>query len=225
MTTITAELIDRMGNDLRVSNTARVSFSKWRRRLLLAGDPDLRGTGRPDDVLIEELADQGHFTPFTHVIVQMRETVPILVARQRFKHKIGFTENEESRRYISTTPAVWVPDVFRVKPAQRKQGSGGDHPRSAEWRDRYRAQVEAAVDLYEAMIADGVCAEQARAVLPQGMFTSYVVTGSLFAWARAYNLRSKPDAQLEIQGLAAQWGAIIRPLFPLSWAALVGEAA
>ena len=220
-----AELIDSMGDDLRVSNSARVSFSKWRERLILSGDPELRESGRGDDQLIVDLAEQGHFTPFTHVMVSMRETVPILVARQRFKHQIGFTVNEESRRYVSARPDVWVPDTFRAKPAVRKQGSGGEHPRSTLWRQRYIRQVDGAVAEYDAMIADGVCAEQARAVLPQGTLTSYIVTGSLFAWARAYNLRSKADAQLEIQGLAKRWDTIIRPLFPLSWRALVGETA
>lgn len=57
-------------------------------------------------------------------------------------------------------------------------------------------------------------------ILPQSMMTSYYVTGSLAAFARAYKLRTDEHAQKEIQDLAAQWDTIIRPLFPVSWAAL-----
>ena len=66
----------------------------------------------------------------------------------------------------------------------------------------------------------GVCPEQARMVLPQSMYTSYYVTGSLSAWARAYILRAEKTAQKEIQDLASYWADIIEPLFPVSWAAL-----
>lgn len=60
-----------------------------------------------------------------------------------------------------------------------------------------------------------------RMVLPQSMLTTYWVTGSLYAWANAYIQRSDSHAQKEIQDLAAQWDAIIRPLYPISWESLV----
>jgi len=62
-----------------------------------------------------------------------------------------------------------------------------------------------------------VAPEQARMVLPQSMLTSYYVTGSLAAFARAMKLRADSHAQLEIQMLAQQWGKVIEPLFPVSW--------
>jgi thymidylate synthase (FAD) len=71
------------------------------------------------------------------------------------------------------------------------------------------------------MLDANVAPEMARMVLPQAMMTSYYVTGSLMAFARAYKLRSDAHSQLEIQHLAKRWDTIIRPLFPVSWAALV----
>ena len=73
------------------------------------------------------------------------------------------------------------------------------------------------------MLKAGVAPEQARMVLPQSMYTSYYVTGSLAAWARAYKQRRDSHSQLEIQHLAKQWDTIIAPLFPESWAVLTGE--
>ena len=73
---------------------------------------------------------------------------------------------------------------------------------------------------YENLLRKGVCPEQARMVLPQSMYTSYYVTGSLAAFARAYKLRIDKHAQKEIQELAEKWNAIIKDLYPVSWEAL-----
>ena len=73
------------------------------------------------------------------------------------------------------------------------------------------------------MIAEGVAQEQARFILPQGVYTEWVWTGSLQAWSRFYNQRTDPHAQKEIQELAAQVSDIMRALFPIAWVALTEE--
>lgn len=207
-------MIDYMGSDLTVVNSARVSFSKvsnFQENGLLSST---------DSKLINYLAKHKHFTPFTHPQITLRETVPIFVARQRFKHVVGFTYNEISRRYVSDTPSLHIPEHFRSAAANVKQGSAGMHPNSDHWLEHYKDVVNLCVARYEHMIADGVCPEQARMVLPQSMMTSYYVTGSLAAFARLYNQRSDSHAQQEIQDLAQQIAEIIAPLYPISWAAL-----
>lgn len=211
---IKVEMIDYMGSDLTVVNSARVSFSKvsnFQENGLLSST---------DSKLINYLAKHKHFTPFTHPQITLRETVPIFVARQRFKHVVGFTYNEISRRYVSDTPSLHIPEHFRSAAANVKQGSAGMHPNSDHWLEHYKDVVNLCVARYEHMIADGVCPEQARMVLPQSMMTSYYVTGSLAAFARLYNQRSDSHAQQEIQDLAQQIAEIIAPLFPVSWDAL-----
>ncbi len=165
--------------------------------------------------------------------------MPIFVARQRFKHTVGFTYNEVSRRYVDDTPELYMPEEWRKRPeGSVKQGSSEEtvtyldqpmfalNPYTLE-ADTVNTVDEAvadvylnALDAYEVMIDAGVCPEQARMVLPQSMMTSYYVTGSLMAFARAYKLRADGHAQKEIRDLAAQWDQIIRPLFPVSWSAL-----
>ena len=393
-----ADYIDHMGTDLTVVNAARVSFNAESTELSQK-DKGLiqflaRGCMKKDwDVLIDDIWDltpekeradieatlkhvknmPTHWTPFSHAMITIRETVPIFVARQRFKHVVGFTYNEVSRRYVDDTPEFHVPEIWRVRPEGNiKQGSGTSklpapefvkgfcascgkettqniraqgggrtkkycsdvckyhytnrnrNPYKAcfsnaearvkregkrEWSldfdtfdfpeycpylgikldyslgkgkiqpnspsyDRidptkdyipgnveiisnransmksdasreeqikmaehvllkykgcvpsksntYEGLLESAKDLYENMIQDGYSPEQARMVLPQSMLTTYWVTGSLYAWANAYIQRSDSHAQKEIQDLAAQWDAIIRPLYPVSWEALVG---
>jgi len=246
-----AELIDHMGTDLTVVNAARCSFSAVSNELT-KGDIGLinflaRGCMSKDwDDVIDELASTNwqedpngtecingilkwaknmptHWSPFAHAMITMRETVPIFVARQRFKHTVGFSYNEVSRRYVDDTPEFYYPREWRSRPVGGiKQGSGGKHHYDAGWHAQYHRHCEQCLAMYQAMIADGVAPEQARMVLPQSMLTTYWVTGSLYAWANAYIQRSDPHAQLEIQELAKQWDSIIRPLYPVSWSALVG---
>ena len=141
----------------------------------------------------------------------------------RYKHKIGFVESEESRRYISSRPEFFVPEHFRAAAENVKQGSAGAHPRSVTWLARYTETCKTLIDQYEGMIQDGVCPEQARLILPQGTEVNWVWTGSLYAFANFYNQRSDSHAQVEIQQLAEQVNEIIAPLYPVSWAALTGK--
>lgn len=248
---IKAELIDHMGDDLRVVNAARVSFDKeseWDQVCTCGQTESSRSfpcthggcnfgdiLSLPDSRLINYLARHNHFTPFTHCTITLRETVPISVARQRFKHVVGFTYNEVSRRYVSDDPEFYVPEYLRGTAENVKQGSSDVPVTSVEifddvvgytgnvWDDPtnlLHCHHDQCLTLYKSLLKAGVCPEQARMILPQSMMTSYYVTGSLFAFARAYKQRSDRHSQKEIQDLAAHWDRIIEPLFPESWLAL-----
>lgn len=216
-----AEYIDHMGDDLRVVNAARVSFSKESDWIEYRSDPDKLTLSPKDESLISYLARHNHWTPFSHCIISLRETVPIFVARQRFKHTVGFSYNEVSRRYVDDEPDFFIPLAWRGRPKNAKQGSSGVLTDLYDDIDSYyRILLDEAMDCYRKLLEHGVAPEQARMVLPQSMYTSYYVTGSLAAWARAFNLRSDSHAQLEIRELAQQWNDIIQPLYPISWKAL-----
>lgn len=208
---ILVEYVDHMGNDLTVVNAARVSMNKHKNQF---DDKDVR--------LVKYLAKHRHWTPFANCAITVRETVPIFIARQRFKHMVGFNYNEVSRRYVDTPPEFYYPDYWRKRPEDNiKQGSGGFHEDSVWWMDIYSKYIKEAEDMYQGMIDEGIAPEQARMVLPQSMLTSYYVTGSLEAFARAYRQRiDTSTAQIEIAKLAEQWDSIIKPLFPYSWDAL-----
>lgn len=221
------EFLDYMGDDLSVVNDARVSFDKEseffiERDVTIGGHSwSLPKINERDDRLIDFLARENHFTPFTHSFVKMRETVPIFVARQRFKHTVGFSYNEVSRRYVNTPPEFFYPDVWREKPEKSiKQGSGGPHKDNEFLMKEYENFIEKAAELYRVFDEMNVAPEQSRMLLPQSMYTSYVVTGSLAAWARAYNLRKDSHAQKEIQDLAKMWNEIMQEAFPVAWVKL-----
>ncbi|EDC5808840.1 FAD-dependent thymidylate synthase [Salmonella enterica] len=161
-----------------------------------------------------------HWTPFAHTAITLQMQAPIPIRTQAFKHKQGLVENEESRRYISTTPEIFVPE-FRLRPeGSIKQGSGDIHPANDYWKDMYKFQVETCIKTYELMLEDGVAPEQARFILPQGVEVNWTWTGNLLAFANFYNKRSDAHAQKEIQDLAEMVREIIEPLYPESWKAL-----
>lgn len=161
-----------------------------------------------------------HWVPFSHPHITLRMKAPVPIARQLFKHKIGFSESEESRRYVSHKPEYFVPDFFRAAAANVKQGSGDAHPKSDFWITHYQIRCEKAIQAYEDMIKEGICPEQARFVLPQGVEVNWILTGSLYAFANLYNQRSDSHAQKEIQDVAHMIDDIISPLYPVSWQAL-----
>ena len=226
MDQIKVELLDYMGDDLAVVDAARVSFNKtseWQEYENGFGDK-VKGLKTSDARLIDFLATHDHWTPFAHTALKFRVAAPVPIRTQCFKHKIGMVENEESRRYISTTPEIFVPDFFRAKPeGSIKQGSAEKHADSDFWVEAYTKSTQEAVVLYTAMIDDGVCPEQARFILPQGAIVNWIWTGNLVSFANFYLKRTDSHAQLEVQEVAKKVGALIEDIFPVSWAALTKE--
>lgn len=209
---INVAYIDHMGNDDSVVNAARVSFAKRASQF----------TPEQNAKLINYLAAHKHEIPFAHTAITLRITAPISIRTQCFKHKIGFVENEVSRRYVVELPEIFIPE-FRDKADSVKQGSSDTiHESNDHLKDVYKSVCAQAISLYKAMIQEGVAPEQARFVLPQGVMTEWVWTGSLLAYARFYKLRADSHAQQEIQNLARMVGEIMADLYPISWAALTG---
>lgn len=210
---IKVDYITHSGDDLLVVNAARVSFDKTKDEF-----------DSTDEKLIKFLSRSGHFSPFTHPQITIRVTAPIFVARQAFRHTVGLTINEVSRRYVTFEPTMFHPDYWRERHPNKKQGSiqGKEHPQNKFIEQRVNLLYNAAVGLYNELLALNVAPEQARMVLPQAMLSSWIWTGSLAAFARIYNLRIKEDAQVEIQNMVKEIEKVIRPLFPISWGALTG---
>lgn len=213
MSFMSAELIDCMGNDLMVANVARVSLNKHHE----AFEPG-------DERLIVYLAKHKHITPFFHPQVQIRLQAPIFVARQWFRSVIGVGRNEVSKRYVDDIPECFFPDSWRARPeASIKQGSGDDLS-AADQNEAdaiYGQAIDTCLRAYDELLKLNVAPEQARMVLPQSMFTQWVETGSLAYWARVCKLRLDGHAQKEIRDLAQQVSEVIKPLFPVSWGALM----
>ena len=149
--------------------------------------------------------------------------MPIFVAREWFRHTIGFARNEDSRRYVDSEPELWIPDAsgLRARDTNLKQGSKEEPvPDADAIVHEIKAVGSTSLFFYDSLLKRGVAPEIARSVLPQGMYTEFIETGSLAAYARLFGLRTDPGAQREIQAYARAIGALLEPHFPVSWAAL-----
>lgn len=164
-----------------------------------------------------------HWAPFGHPHVQIRVSMPIFLARQFVKHQVGGVWSEESRRYISDEPGVYIPEEWHTRPEDIKQGAGNVHENSEMWGQAACEQTKNAVALYNQAVGSGIAPEEARTILPLNMMTTVVWTGSLLFWSRVVNQRVDGHAQLAAQVLGKQISAIVGPLFPVSWKELTGR--
>lgn len=203
------ELLETFGNDLTVVNAARVSFHKESTEMTLH-----------DNKLISYLAKHNHTSPFFHPQLRFRIKMPIFVAREWFRHTIGFARNEVSRRYVDTPPEVWFPTEFRERDPKIKQGSKDTTIDTPEVKEVYDTAMRNAIEAYHTLLEQKVAPEIARAVLPLSLYTEFIETGSLAAYARLCKLRLDPTAQKEIREYAQQISDLIEKAFPISWEAL-----
>lgn len=157
--------------------------------------------------------------PITMII-----TAPIAIRTQLFKSKIGLVENEISRRYVSYQPEIYNPrfaDGFRGKPeGSAKQGSSDQIVCESD--KNYDHSIEVAQSAYYKLINKGVCAEQARFILPQGAYTSWWWTGYIDSFARVYKLRSDSHAQKETQKFAQCMDTLLTRHYDLLWKEVKG---
>ena len=211
------QCLEVFGDDLTTVNAARVSFDKVSTSLT-----------EGDKKLIAYLAKHEHTSPFFHAQIRLKLKMPIFVAREWFRHTIGFARNEVSRRYVTTGVECWVPGVVDIRESNPtvKQGSKDTPVSDADQvHQLIEQQIHGAVETYNTLIEKGVCGEIARAVLPQSMYTSLIETASLAAYARLCHLRLGPDSQKEIRMYASLVSQIMEKAFPVSWAELMKHGA
>jgi thymidylate synthase (FAD) len=201
------ELIDSCGDDLSVVNAARVSFNKQAEEM---GDKDAK--------LINYLAKHKHKSPFNHCFMSFRVKAPIFVARQLVKHEY-LPWNEVSRRYVTDEPEFYIPENFRAKAENVKQGSSNQH--IAFLSNPVQRASATALMVYDMLLEQGVCPEQARMVLPQNTMTEWIWSGTLFAFAKMCKLRLDAHTQRETQEIAMMIDKYAQVLYPVSWKALM----
>lgn len=239
MSQIKVDCIGHYGTDLTVVDAARTSFdktSKW--EYICDGmcfsctcdgkDKKLKAS---DEKLIKYLATHKHFSPFNHSFISVRVKAPVFVARQLVKHKF-MPWNEVSRRYVQSDVEFYTPESWRKAAENVKQGSSAEvvdisilgdmenpegncvfHPHEVN---------QVALDTYNTLLDLGVCAEEARMVLPQSMMTTWIWSGTLGAFCDMLKLRLDSHTQYETRIVAQEVAKIVKDLFPVSYEALVG---
>ena len=197
------EVIDSLGNDLTVVNSARVSFGKRKEKF-----------DNSDRKLVKYLAKHKHFSPFRHLQVQFHIKAPEFVMRQWYKHVVGIETtsnsstkdhawNEISGRYVEYDE-FYQPEVYRKQSSDNKQASEGQfvddehNLANTNWRQAHAMSLTA----YKQLIEMGMAKEQARCILPLTLYTEVYWTASFQAVMNFIELRNEKTAQIEIQEYA-----------------------
>jgi thymidylate synthase (FAD) len=208
------DLIDHMGSDLTIVNSARVSFGVTKDQL------DNR-----DKKLIKYLVKHRHTSTFEHNVVTFRFVVPMFVRSQHMRHRT-WAYNEISRRYTDKDLQFYTPKTFRTQHETNRQASNLDEinpvvvPDLADFGEGKRADlavkshVRNSLELFNTLMREGVCREQARMVLPQNLYTEYYGTVNLNNLLKFVSLRSHAGAQWEIQRVADACLEIASTLWP-----------
>jgi|TARA_B100001094_G_scaffold8698_2_gene7829 thymidylate synthase (FAD) len=209
------EVIDKLGDDLTVVNSARVSFGKRKTKW-----------DKSDERLVRYLAKYKHYSPFRHLQVQFHIKAPEFVMRQWYKHVVGIETtsnsptkdhawNEISGRYVPVED-FYVPSVWRKQSEDNKQASEGvlddlQQKRMTSTYNEYMRQVEMA---YDRMIASGMAKEQARIILPLNQYTEVYWTASFQGIANFIELREESTSQWEIQQYAIAMKEMMYDIYP-----------
>lgn len=222
---ISIKFVDKMGDDFRVFEAAKATLGGEEESGFVRGETD-------PSRLINFLAREKHITPFCHPHVTFECEAPIAIARQLGKHQVGFRWNERSMRYKDSVIDVYVPDMFRGRPDNLHSGSadvdvsgrvvyqGWDDVDHGTVEDVYKYAIDRCLYFYSELVKAGLAPEQARFVLPQGMITRWIWTGSLYGWYEVWRQRSSEHAQYEARLFASQLDTHMSSLFPIAWEAL-----
>jgi thymidylate synthase (FAD) len=208
-------LVDHLGDDLSVVNSARVSFGKHKTEV-----------EEKDKKLISYLIKHRHTSTLEHNVVTFRFKVPLFVRSQHHRHRT-WSYNEISRRYTDFNIEFYEPQTFRTQHKSNRQASNSElvdpllapYPGFANGAKCGEVVIHhhrACLQLYENMIEAGVCREQARGVLPQNVYTEYYGTANLNNILKFIDLRTHEGAQWEIQQVAKAMTEIIRDLYPVT---------
>jgi thymidylate synthase (FAD) len=206
------ELIDTMGDELRIVQAARVSYGRdveWNEGSII-DDKDAR--------LIRYLLKHGHWSPFEHCKVTLHISCPIHIARQWFTHK-SWSFNEISRRYTSEDIQFYHPRCWRAQDQTNKQASCDELEYDTQTQlDLLLGKVVAvASQAYRDALQMGAVREQARMLLPQNLYTRFYATASLRSLLHFLQVRDHAGAQWEMVQYAQAVADIVQDLYPVTY--------
>lgn len=197
-------LVDHMPRenlDASIVQSARVSYGEGTK------------TTRGDEGLIRYLMRHWHTTPFEMVEFKFHIKMPLYIARQHMRHRTA-SVNELSARYSVVPRDYYVPETLRAQGTTNRQGSEGiaEEARTEDMRQ----SIDQSFEVYESLLASGVCREQARGALSQSMYTEFYWKINLHNLMHYLRLRMDEHAQEEIRAFARAIHDLVEPLAPVT---------
>lgn len=203
--------VDHHGSDQRIVEAARVSYHSPSKGL------------EADRKLIQYLWKNKHTSPFEMCKLTLNVKMPIFVMRQWVRHRMQ-NLNEVSARYTELPNEFYIPEVFRNQDTKNKQGSlpprtlsSFEEKERQEWLQKIvKEQYDDSYTTYTKLLHCGVAREQARIVLPVGIYTEIYCCWDLKNLLHFITLREDSHAQAEIQEYAKAIKIILQHLFPFT---------
>ncbi len=211
-------LVDWVGDELSVVNAARVSLHKASDYQVRSAHGDSGILTGADIGLLKFLLREKHGTPFEQgFMAQFHFRVPIFVMREWIRHRVGFSVNEESGRYVELRPDFFIPDEVRTqkgKPGaytfERIEDRGVE-----EWfKGMLKYHTDKGFDFYRQALEYGVAKEQARLFLSLNLYTEVRWTCNARSLMNFLSLRNDIHAQEEIRTYAGAIEAIFAEKMP-----------
>lgn len=205
-----------LADDISVVNSARVSFGK---RVDAMSESDIG--------LINYLMKNQHGTPFEHNMFRFHIKAPIFVAREWFRHRIGWSYNEFSARYTEMSDEFFIPEIEDFRTQVGMPGRYTFQPlsddASVEASEIMNGVMRTSYSAYQLLLECGVAKELARAVLPVGMFTQFYATCNARSLMNFIELRADSHAQKEIRDYAESLEKILQVAMPHTHASFISN--
>lgn len=204
-------LVDYMGGDARIVQSARVSYG--------AGTKSVR----EDTALIDYLLRNKHTSPFEQVVLTFHIKTPIFVARQWIRHRTARL-NEISGRYSVMADEFYVPNIGDVRPQSKtnKQGRSSEDIAESAQTDFIRSlevDQQTLYARYQGYIEGDVARELARVNLPLSLYTEFYWQIDLHNLFHFLKLRLDSHAQKEIRDYGIALAECAKAVAPMAYAA------
>ncbi len=201
-------LVDYMGSDDRVVQSARVSYGQGTK------------TVREDRGLIRYLLRNAHTSPFEQVVFTFHIKMPIFVARQWVRHRTARL-NEISARYSVMEDELYVPSGNSIgfQSIDNKQARSSEVlpvELQEKVRDIIQINHKQGYDVYKQLLNDGIAREIARITLPTALYTEMYWQIDLHNLFHFLHLRMDSHAQKEIREYACILFDIVKQICPIS---------
>lgn len=201
-------LVDYYGSDQRIVQSARVSYGDGTKSV------------SQDGALIDYLLRHQHTSPFEQVVFTFHVKMPIFVARQWVRHRMG-RMNEVSGRYSVMRDEFYVPEdsCIAKQSTDNKQGRCSEplpQDEAEEFRCAFEAGQKLSYEVYSKMLDKGLAREIARINLPLSLYTEFYWQMDLHNLFHFLKLRLDSHAQYEIREYAKVILEMVRKVCPMA---------
>jgi thymidylate synthase (FAD) len=198
------KLLDVMGDDEEVENSARISYGEGTRKVNQTRN------------LIRYLMRHKHTSPFEMCEVKFHLKLPIFIMRQLVRHRTA-NLNEYSGRYSVMSDEFYLPegDYLAKQSTTNSQGRGEVLEQQGLLQFEFNRIYDGASMAYQVLLEHDLSREVARALLPVANYTECIWKIDLHNFFHFVKLRSDSHAQREIRDYADAMYELVKPNYPL----------